>query len=276
MDESPDMEDNSVELAKAALKSPSKSQEATHATPTTRAASKTPSLPQETARTTRSKAQSAQRSATPAPGEDASQPIPSSSPKSLEDGKDSLASTKAALSKLLKTDAADLLSLKMLRYHPSQNVNVAGVATNKPPEPRRAKGGPRGSLLEFNIADAAIGPAQVVTVRIFRAHKEALPIVAPGDVVILHQFAITAMKGRGFGLQATEASSWAVYERRGSIGPRDDDGNVVAEQPQIRGPPIEVSEGEVAYVDLLREWYGLLDEKAMTKLEKANQKALEA
>jgi hypothetical protein len=201
-----DEEDNSVLLARAAINSPSKSQE-----------------------------------------EDLSTPV------------------KLELGKRRRIDVPDLAALNVLQSHPGQNVDVVGIVTSKPPEPRRSKGGPRGIMLEFNITDSSIAPTHVTTVQIFRPHKESLPIVSPSDVVILRQFQVTSMRGRGFGLRASDSSSWAVFES---------DRNDLL--PQIRGPPVEVTDGEVRYVELLRRWFGLLDEKAEAKLAKANEKALEA
>jgi hypothetical protein len=168
---------------------------------------------------------------------------------------------------MLKNEAASLLALRNLRIHPNKTVDIVGVATIRSPEPRRARGGPRTSLLEFLITDFSIAPSQVIHVRISRPHKEALPIVSPGDVVVLYQFPIASMKSRAFGLQSGERSSWAVFER----GPDGELGKI----PQVRGSPVEIGDGEEAYVGLLKKWYDLLDEKTLAKLEKVSQKALE-
>jgi hypothetical protein len=182
--------------------------------------------------------------------------------------KTTAAALKQALSKMLRTEVGDSTALQALRFHPQENVNVIGIVTSlpsEPAEPKRTRGRARGASIEFRITDASIAPANVAGVHIFRPHRESLPVVHPGDAVVLRQFAVAPVKGHGFGLRAGEGSSWAVFEREREDG-----------LPQIRGPPVEVSDDEVKYVSVLKEWYGLLDEKAADKLAKANKKAAEA
>jgi hypothetical protein len=172
---------------------------------------------------------------------------------------------KSQLSKSLRLDVPELIGLKQLRSNLGKVLDIMGIATTQPPTPKRAKGGPRGIMMEFNITDHSTAPTQVISVHIFRAHKAALPVVQPGDAVLLRAFSVVAMKDRGFGLRAGDPSSWAIFE-----GSRDDD------LPQIRGPPVEVTNAEVNYAGLLKKWYNSLDEKSLAKLDKANQKATEA
>ncbi|KAL0943706.1 uncharacterized protein CTRU02_201593 [Colletotrichum truncatum] len=174
---------------------------------------------------------------------------------------DATASLKAQLAKSLR-NAPDCISLKVLRNHPGRAVDVIAIATTEPPEAKRAKGGPRGIMLAFNITDHSIAPTQTVPVQIFRPHKAALPVVHPGDAILLRQFTITSITGRGFGLRANDGSSWAVFERDS-----EDD------LPQIRGPPVELTEGETSHAALLKQWYTGLDAKALAKLDKANEAA---
>lgn len=170
-------------------------------------------------------------------------------------------SLKAQLAKKLQ-GVLDCISLKVLRNHPGKNVDVLAIATSEPPEAKRAKGGPRGIMLAFNVADHSVAPTQTVPVQIFRPHKAALPIVHPGDAILLRHFSIQSMTGRGFGLRANDGSSWAVFERDREDG-----------LPQIRGPPVELMEEETSYAALLKQWYAGLDAKTLAKLEKANEAA---
>ncbi|KAF6836795.1 hypothetical protein CMUS01_05275 [Colletotrichum musicola] len=172
---------------------------------------------------------------------------------------------KTQLAKSLR-EVPDCIPLKLLRNHPGRTVDVIAIATTEPPEAKRAKGGPRGIMLAFNVTDHSVAPAQTVAVQIFRPHKAALPVVHPGDAVLLRQFSIVSMPGRGFGLGANDGSSWAVFERDGG-----EDG-----LPQIRGPPVEISRGESGHAALLKQWYAGLDDKAMAKLGKANEAAAAA
>lgn len=167
------------------------------------------------------------------------------------------------LAQSLRQDVPDCITLKVLRHHPNKTVDVIVIVATEPPEPKRAKGGPRGIMLSFNVTDHSIAPANVTLVNIFRANKSALPLVKPGDAVLLRQFTITAMTGRGFGLRANDASSWAVF-----------DGEAGDEVPQIRGPPVELSRGDKAYAMLLKRWHRELEEPVLVKMRKTNEKAL--
>ncbi|EXF83129.1 hypothetical protein CFIO01_07025 [Colletotrichum fioriniae PJ7] len=194
----------------------------------------------------------------------------------------SSAALKAQLTKSLRADVPDCISLKVLRSHPGRTVDVLAVATTNPPEAKRAKGGPRGIMLAFNVTDHSIAPAQTVAVQIFRPHKAALPVIHQGDAVLLRNFSVMVLTRSGFGLRANDGSSWAVFETRrhagqgqgggdgGSSGDADGGGD---DLPQIRGPPVELSEGETGYAALLRRWYAGLDAKSLARLDKANEAA---
>ncbi|KAF9874808.1 hypothetical protein CkaCkLH20_07502 [Colletotrichum karsti] len=171
---------------------------------------------------------------------------------------DTTASLKTKLAKQLQK-VPDCISLKVLRNHTNKNVDVLAIVTTEPPEAKRAKGGPRGIMLAFNVADHSVAPTQTAPVQIFRPHKAALPVVHPGDAILLRHVCIQSVKGRGFGLRANDASSWAVFERDGEDG-----------LPQIRGPPVELTEEEMKYAALLKQWYAGLDAKTLAKFDKAN------
>ncbi|KAK1453657.1 hypothetical protein CMEL01_05316 [Colletotrichum melonis] len=195
----------------------------------------------------------------------------------------SSAALKAQLTRSLRADVPDCISLKVLRSHPGRTVDVLAVATTNPPEAKRAKGGPRGIMLAFNVTDHSIAPAQTVAVQIFRPHKAALPVIHQGDAVLLRNFSVMVLTRSGFGLRANDGSSWAVFETRrhghGGEGQGGGDGGSSADAdagddlPQIRGPPVELSEGETGYAALLRRWYAGLDAKSLARLDKANEAA---
>ncbi|KAH6686423.1 hypothetical protein F5X68DRAFT_262206 [Plectosphaerella plurivora] len=173
--------------------------------------------------------------------------------------------THRLLASTMREDVPDCLALKMLRHHPKQTVDVMAIVTTEPPEPKRAKSGPRGVLLSFNVTDHSIAPSQVILVNVFRPNKSALPEVKPGDVILLRQFTVTAMMGRGFGLRANDGSSWAVF-----------DGQDEDQAPQIRGPPVELTKGDKTFAGLLKKYYTEMDAAAMAHLRKTNDKALAA
>ncbi|KAK2027260.1 hypothetical protein LX32DRAFT_621061 [Colletotrichum zoysiae] len=234
--DSPDAEDDSVQLARSAIKSPSRASRVKE--PREKEATK----PKEK---DVAKSKQSKREATP---KEAAEQTP--------------AALKAQLTRSLRADVPDCISLKVLRNHPGKSVDVLTIATTEPPEAKRAKGGPRGIMLAFNVTDHSIAPSQTVAVQIFRPHKAALPVVHPGDAVLLRSFSVMVLTGRGFGLRANDGSSWAVFERES----QDD-------LPQIRGPPVELTEGETSYAALLRRWYAGLDAKSLARLDKANEAA---
>lgn len=163
---------------------------------------------------------------------------------------------KLRLSRALRNDLREFTALKVLRYHLTQKLDVLAVATTTPPEPQRAKGGPRHYSITFNITDPSIAPVGVTQVQVSRPYKEALPIVKAGDGILLRNFEVIAVKNRGFGLRSDDPSSWAVF--------RDN------EEIETRGPPVEFQGGEKKYVTDLKAWYGSLDETALVKLNRAN------
>ena len=168
---------------------------------------------------------------------------------------------KLKLSRALRTELSEFTALRMLRYHLTQKLDVLGVATTAPQDPERAKGGPRHYLITFNITDQSIipgGSQPVAEVQVFRPYKDALPIVKVGDGILLRNFTVIAVKNRGFALQSNDASSWAVFRSDGD------------EEVEIRGPPVELGEGEKKHIAILRSWYSELDSKAMEKINRAN------
>lgn len=227
--------DNSVNLARAALTSPSRK---THATPAT-----TPTTSTAGART--------KPTAT------------------------TLAALKSELAKRLRTELPECLALKSLRYHLDKFPNALVVATTAPPAaPARAKGGPRQYFMSFHATDPSAAPGTVVEVQMYHPHKDALPVVAPGDVVLLQKFQVKALSGKGVGLRTGAESAWAVWDGKGGGDGGDSGGGA----PQIRGRPVEDWDRYVGYAATVREWYGLVmgDNAAREKLERADRKLAEA
>ncbi|KAI0977088.1 hypothetical protein F4678DRAFT_411752 [Xylaria arbuscula] len=186
--------------------------------------------------------------------------LASQTPRSEEDSY-SMTAAKLQLARHLRDELLDCTSLKGLRQHLTKSLDVIAVAVMQPPEPQRAKGRPREYMMSFTIADHSIGPYAVAEALIYRPHKDSLPQVRYGDIVLLRNFTVVALANKGFGLRTNNRSSWAVFDYEG-------------EPPQIKGPPVEYSEKETLYVDYLREWFRLLDVKARQKLELANQKII--
>ncbi|PKK47922.1 hypothetical protein CI102_8316 [Trichoderma harzianum] len=188
---------------------------------------------------------------------------PSVASSFAEDG--NMASLKTQLLRNLRTSLLECLPLKSLRFSLNKMTDILAVATLTPRQPHRPKHGPRGYMLELCLTDPSVAPTGVNIAHIFRPHQASLPTVQAGDVVLLRRVQVVSVQGRGFGIRAGDASAWAVFEK-------DDDEML----PQIKGPPVEVADEEVAYVQGLKRWWGLQDDKALAKIDKANQKMSQA
>ncbi|KAK3350930.1 hypothetical protein B0H65DRAFT_104025 [Neurospora tetraspora] len=188
------------------------------------------------------------------------------------------ATLKLSLSRLLRTQSqfASCLTLKSIRNNLGKNVDIVAMVSSIPTNPTRAKGGPREYMMSFNVTDPSTAPTHVVEVQMYRAHKESLPIVKPGDAILLKQVEIRSMTaGKGFGLRTGEGSAWAVFEAMDEEEKDGDDANTATSQPpQIKGPAVENWEEFGGYMVMLKKWYRLLlkDEAAKGKLEKAVKK----
>ncbi|KAB8292153.1 hypothetical protein EYC80_007896 [Monilinia laxa] len=162
---------------------------------------------------------------------------------------------KLRLTKYLRTDLSEYTTLKMLRFKISSKLDILAIATSVPPDPQRAKSGPRHYTITFTITDQTIAPSGVVEVKIFRPYKDALPTPEIGDGILLRDFSVSSIKGKGFALRSEEGSSWAVFKDEGT-------------EIEVRGPPVEYGPGEKKHMKELREWFHGLDENQKIKLEK--------
>ncbi|KAH8155960.1 hypothetical protein CIB48_g12287 [Xylaria polymorpha] len=174
-----------------------------------------------------------------------------------------MTAAKLQLARHLRDSLPDFCALEALRQHVTKSLDIIAVAAMQPPDPRRAKGGPREYMMSFTISDYSIGPYNVAEAFLYRPHKESLPVIRYGDVVLFRNFTVVSLAGKGFGLRSNDRSSWAVFDY-------DD------EPAQIRGPPVEYIQREIAYVNYLREWFSLLDGKARARLECATQDFINA
>lgn len=165
---------------------------------------------------------------------------------------------KLRLSRALRTDLSKFTPLKLLRYNMNKKIDVLAVATTSPPEPHRAKGGPRHYSITFNITDPSIAPSGVAEVQIFRPYKDALPTIEVGDGILLRNFLVVPVQKGSFALRSTqdEGSAWAAFK----------DG----QEPEVRGPPIELGDTEKEHIFALKAWYGSLDSICMAKISRAN------
>ncbi|VUC21158.1 unnamed protein product [Clonostachys rosea] len=164
----------------------------------------------------------------------------------------------------LRTNLGDFTPLKSLRNLATRTTDILAIATTTPPQPSRPKNGPRDYMVELILTDPSCGPSTVVVAHFFRPHQASLPTVHAGDVVLLRRFQVVSVRKRGFGIRTSDASAWAVFEKG--------DEEMI---PQIKGPPVELSDAEVSYAEGLRRWWALLDDKVKAKIEKATEKTVQ-
>jgi hypothetical protein len=168
-----------------------------------------------------------------------------------------MADVRLRLTRELRTELPQFTPLKKLRYSIGKKIDVLGVATTSPPEPQRAKSGPRHYSVVFNITDASIAPSGVAEVQVFRPYKDALPAIEVGDGILIRNFQVVSVQ-KGFALRSMqdEGSSWAVFKGD--------------EEPEIRGPPVEYGDEEKGHVKSLKAWFAGLDYVSLAKISRAN------
>ena len=76
--------------------------------------------------------------------------------------------------------------------------------------------------------------------QIFRPRELALPIVNPGDAILLRNFKVQSFEKR-LGLLSTDCSAWAVF-RKGV-------------EMEVRGPPVEFGPEERGFIKGLWKWW---------------------
>ncbi|KAL1852846.1 hypothetical protein Daus18300_012009 [Diaporthe australafricana] len=208
-------------------------------------------------RTTRSQTMSFQKATSPAQDqEDMFARAGLRSPSRRKVSATSASKAKNDLVKRLSTELPECAPLKDLKSYNRNVLDVAAVVTSANTTPQRTKA--RQYVSSFTISDPSAAPQGVTEVSLFRAHKDYLPVVKPGDSVLLRRFNVTSLPGRGFGLRTEDESSWAVFNTDDEDTP-----------PQVRGPPVELSETEKSFLVDLRGWYAALDEGPKDKLAAA-------
>lgn len=160
------------------------------------------------------------------------------------------------LVKRLGTEMPECAPLKDLKSYNMNTLDIAAVVTSTNTTPQRTKA--RQYVSSFTISDPSTAPEGVIEVSLFRAHKDYLPVVKPGDSILLRHFTVTSLPDRGFGLRTEDESSWAVFNTDGEDA-----------TPQVRGPPVELSDKEKSYLVDLRAWYAALDEGVKGNLAEA-------
>ena len=145
--------------------------------------------------------------------------------------------------------------LSNLRQHFSKTIDVLVVVVSST-KPSRAKGGPRHMHQSVYLADPSLTTADatpIITAQIFRPNTSALPLLQPGDPILLRDFKVQPQKQRKMMLLSTGTSSWAVFGQ--------------GEDVQIRGPPVEFGPEERGFAKGLARWWSSLDTKTKEDME---------
>lgn len=107
-------------------------------------------------------------------------------------------------------------------------------------------------LIDRSTCPPTTSAPHITSAQIFRPFKDALPICSPGDAVLLRNFKVQS-QGRGFALQNTLDSAWAVFNQ----------GEIVTG----RGPPVEFGASERSFARDLAEWWRAIDKETKRRVE---------
>ncbi|KAI6352005.1 hypothetical protein MCOR25_009609 [Pyricularia grisea] len=176
---------------------------------------------------------------------------------------------KTEVTRRLREDLPDYQTLLRVPKMVGKTIDLLVLATTEGTKPTRTKA--RQYCMSFNVTDASIS-SRVYEVQLYRLHKDSLPIVKPGDRVLLRDFNIVALTDRGWGLRSVEKSSYAVFDDADDAYDGEDAADGSGGMPQIRGPPVELTAADHEVSKLLRQWWSSLDDGARDRLDKQNKK----
>ncbi|KAF8460672.1 hypothetical protein BDZ91DRAFT_851479 [Kalaharituber pfeilii] len=198
----------------------------------------------EGAGTNRAKVEISELTVTKSTPEDG-QTLPQSTSTTSQSQSSSLSSFRSGIT----TRFSDFPPLCLLCWNTITDL-IGVVARSKPIQ--RAKKGPRDYYTSIRIIDPShpLG----MTVSIFRPYKDALPVVEPGDCMLLRNFK-TISADHVLLAQSTNTSSYLVWKDHGRG------------RPGIApGPPVEYGEEENEYAARLGRWYEELEESVKEDL----------
>ena len=163
----------------------------------------------------------------------------------------------------LRTSLSYFAPLASLESHFRSTLDVLAIVITST-RISRAKSGPRDYHVTIHFADpstTSTSDAYTTAVSIFRPFKQALPLVQPGDALLLRDFNVQRQKQR-FTLLSTKSSAWVVFR--------------TGEEAQIRGPPVDFAAAERGFARGLGEWWGSLAVEVKERLTKEAAKDKEA
>jgi hypothetical protein len=151
-------------------------------------------------------------------------------------------------------------------------VSILAVVVRAMSKPERAERGARDYFAKFRISQPDAWPTTTLAT-VFRPVRNALPVLAKGDVVLLSLFDVVALKGGTNGVRSGEGSGWCVWKMPAASvgGGRARDGLrpvwtwKSGEKPgkgsvdEIVGPPVEFGDEEREEAERLASWWTGVD-----------------
>ena len=150
------------------------------------------------------------------------------------------------------------MSLRDLLWGSTVDVIAINV---RPATVERASSGPRDYYTTLRIIDPS-SPLGI-TVTIFRPFKDAIPVVNPGDIVLLRSFRVQSRKHEMIAI-STNCSAWGVWRKTSDQSVADTAESPDNEQSFRRrrrsivdgnGPDVEFEDEEVKYIETLGKWW---------------------
>ncbi|KAI9853352.1 MAG: hypothetical protein M1824_001323 [Vezdaea acicularis] len=156
-----------------------------------------------------------------------------------------------------RTPIAYFSPLTSLRTYYGNSIETFGIISSVTTA-EKSKKGPKDWHVQFHITSPALSPPassasnvpKAIRVSVFRPYKKALPLVKPGDGVLLRNFVVKS-NNRDVSLLSGSASAYCVFGDEGEV---------------VNGPPVEIGEEERAFVGILRRWWSSLDGDVKEKL----------
>ncbi|KAF2279872.1 uncharacterized protein EI97DRAFT_463947 [Westerdykella ornata] len=141
------------------------------------------------------------------------------------------------------------------QFHTSSDPDILALVTSATTPAKRAHKPPKHYGTTLHITDLSIFPDST-SVQIFRPFSSALPIAQEGDIILLRSFQVKSLNRKCM-LVSGEESAWCVW-RWGKpvwgVKKTQAFGEVRARE-EVRGPAVEMGEGEWREVERLRGWW---------------------
>jgi hypothetical protein len=137
------------------------------------------------------------------------------------------------------------------QFHTSSCPDVLALVVSDTTPPKRASQGPKHYTTALSVSDISTFP-ETTSVQVFRACSSALPIAEAGDVILLRAFQVKSLN-RKCVLVSGDESAWCVWRWGKPVwGVKKQTCAEVRAREEIRGPVVEMGEGEWREVERLR------------------------